>query len=234
MYALVSTLYLRPPQATFLRHLFDPDCLAELAAFFGERALADLKEFAGAGAAEQAAAPLKQEFMDLFAVPTGRYVMPFEDVYRAGPPDGREQRGPLLGTRAVAVSRIYRQAGAQMDRTCKELSTHIGVELSFMSFLCEREAATLSEQGRCHVPGQDTAPPLTGTHYRHLQLRFLREHLNRWFPRLSAKIQANARSPFYRSLALITEDLLARDTVDLPCHVQPFCDVDFDTLRACN
>ena len=215
IYAFLSTLYLRPPETTLLRQLFDPDCLAELAAFFGERALAGLRDMTPAGPAEQTAPILKQEFMDLFAVPTGRYVMPFEDVYRGGSPDSPEQRGPLLGVRAVAVNRMYRETGAQMDRTCKELPTHIGVELSFMSFLCEREASALSEEGRRDVPGQDKEQPVISTLFRQIQLRFLREHLNRWFPQLSKKIQANARSPLYRSLALLTEELLARDTVDL-------------------
>jgi len=215
IYAFLSTLYLRPPETTLLRQLFDQDCLAELAAFFGERALAGLRDLARAGPAGQTAPILKQEFMDLFAVPTGRYVMPFEDVYRGGSPDSPEQRGPLLGVAAVAVNRMYRETGAQMDRTCKELPTHIGVELSFMSFLCEREAAALSEEGRRDVPAEDKEQPVISTLYQQIQLRFLREHLNRWFPQLSKKIQANTRSPLYQSLALITEELLARDTVDL-------------------
>lgn len=215
MYAFLAALYLRPPETAFLRRLLDPDCLAELATFFGERAIAGLRDAAGYGAAEQPAAWFKQEFMDLFAVPTGRYVMPFEDVYLAGSPDSQETRGPLLGIGAVEVNRMYRETGAQLDRTCRELPTHIGVELSFMSFLCEREAAALSEEERRRASSQDGEQPAINSLYRQIQLKFLREHLNRWFPRLSRRIQENARSPFYRSLALITEELLSCDTVDL-------------------
>ena len=51
--------------------------------------------------------------------------------------------------------------------------------------------------------------------YRELQLKFLDEHLNAWFPHLSRSIQANAKSNFYRGLARITEAFLAYDTSGL-------------------
>ena len=129
--------------------------------------------------------------------------------------DGRLQRGPLLGERAIAVRRLYQQAGAEMDRACKELPTHIGVELSFMSFLCKREAEAISHEKGDAKPDTEQEETADSAKYRKLQIRFLTEHLNDWFPRLSRSIQANAKSRFYRGLARITEEFLAQDTASL-------------------
>ncbi len=122
------------------------------------------------------------------------------------------KRGPLLGERAIAARRIYRAAGADMDRMCKELPTHIGVELSYMSFLCEREAAAIRDEEGQALPDEEKRAAADSVRYRILQKKFLDEHLNAWFPHLSRSIQANAKSNFYRGLARITEAFLAADT----------------------
>ena len=120
-----------------------------------------------------------------------------------------------MGERTIAVRRIYREAGAEMDRKCKELPNHIGVELSFMSFLCEREAAAIRNEEGNALQDQGKGMAATSGRYRELQITFLQEHLNEWFPQLRQSIQANTKSPFYRGLALITEEFLARDAANL-------------------
>lgn len=220
MYRFLSAVYLSPIDGDLLRHLIDHDFLDELSTLFGEKAVAELKDFASRASVDEDLQPLKQEYMDLFAVPTGRYVTPFEDVYRDGLPENQGGKGPLLGDRAIAVTRAYRSAGAAMDCALKELPTHIGVELSFMSFLCEREAAAIDREGSDAAPYGGEKEPTAPTRYRELQLRFLREHLNQWFPRLSARIQACAGKPFYRGLAVVTEEFLSRDASSLLAQVQ--------------
>jgi TorA maturation chaperone TorD len=206
MYHFLSAVFLNPPSENFLKCIGDRDLIQELSRLFGQKVAAELKEFAAAAHSREDIASLKQEYMDLFAVPTGRYVLPFEDVYRGMTADGKQERGPLLGNRAIAVTRIYREGGAEIERTCKELPTHIGVEIAFMSFLCEREAlAILDRQGKS----------VDSDKHRQLQVRFLEEHLNQWFPQLSRSIQKNAKSRFYPGLALIAEAFLAQDTASL-------------------
>ena len=117
-----------------------------------------------------------------------------------------------MGERAVAVKRIYREAGAEMGRDCRELPTHIGVELSYMSFLCEREATAIRDEAEQVLPDEEKRTAADSVRYRILQKKFLDEHLNAWFPKLSRSIQANAKSNFYRGLARITEAFLAADT----------------------
>lgn len=214
-YGFLAAVHLRPPEADCLRQMVEPEFLATLSSLFGATAVAALSEFAAAGEVDHDLASLEQEYMALFAVPTGRYVTPFEDVYRGITRDGKQERGPLLGECAIAVRRIYRATGAQMDSACKELPTHIGVELSFMSFLCAREAEALREgqqiDGGDPNGGQSTAAGC----YRALQSAFLREHLNNWFPQLSSAIQGYAKSTFYKGLAVLTEEFLAWDEARL-------------------
>jgi TorA maturation chaperone TorD len=212
MYAFLAAVYLCPATPDLVRHLVAEDFLEELSSLFGEEIVADLKKFAADTHSDSDFAAVDQEYMDLFAVPTGRYVTPFEDVYQGQTVDGMLQRGPLLGERAIAARRIYRAAGADMDRTCKELPTHIGVELSYMSFLCEREAAAIGDEEGQAWPDEEKRSAAGSVGYRMLQKKFLDEHLNAWFPHLSRSIQANAKSNFYRGLARITEAFLAADT----------------------
>jgi TorA maturation chaperone TorD len=221
MYRFLSAVYLGPPTPDLVRRVVDADFLDELSSLFGEEAVAALREFAATAHPTEDLGSLKQEYMDLFAVPTGRYVTPFEDVYRGTTADGKQERGPLLGVRAIAVRRRYRQAGAEMDRDCKELPTHIGVELSFMGFLCESEAAAIRSETRHALPHEEQGNVPQSTEYRKLQMRFLQEHLNDWFPQLSRSIQANAKSHFYRGLAMITEEFLVRDMESLSPRPHP-------------
>ena len=206
MYQFLAAVYLHPPTEDMVQQTRNQSFVEDFVALFSRQAATGLKEYDAALDPKEEILLLKQEYLDLFVVPAGRYVTPFEDVYRGIRRDGKQERGPLLGERAVAVKVVYREAGAQMDQACKELPTHIGVELSFMGFLCEREAVTIDEQI------DDEQNMVTeGPVYRQLQHRFLHEHLSNWFPQLNQAIQEKAKSHFYRGLAQLTEDFLAWD-----------------------
>lgn len=218
MYTFLSAVFLHPPTGDLVRQIMDQTFLTDLSALFSREAVMELRRFAANASVDADLASLRQEYMDLFAVPTGRYVTPFEDVYQGEGIDGALERGPLLGERAIAVRRLYRQAGAEMTRECRELPTHIGVELSFMAFLCEREREAISRDdagiGSAETDGATGTPGC----YRGLQLRFLQNHLNAWFPQLRKAIQAHAKSRLYPGLALITEEFLLRDAGSFCCY----------------
>jgi TorA maturation chaperone TorD len=214
MYRLLSAVYLRPLTPELLRRIVAEDFLEALVSLFDADAVAELRGFASSNRRGDQDASLKQEYMDLFAVPTDRYVTPFEDVYWGTAVNREAQRGPLLGERAVAVLRRYREAAAEMTELCDELPTHIGVELSFMSFLCEREAAAFRGGGST-PPEEEERVNGASAQYRDLQIQFLQKHLNVWFPQLSRAIQARARTDLYRGLARITEEFLYWDAASL-------------------
>ncbi len=207
MYRFLSAVYLRPASRDLLRQLLAADFRRQLSMLFRNEAVTEIERFAAGFDPDRDLVALRQEYMDLFAVPTARYVTPFEDVYRVAGENG-EPAGPLLGGSAVEVIRIYRAAGSKLDSACTELPTHVGVELSFMAFLCAREAEAPAAVQR----NRDVAwSPTDRAMVRELQTRFLREHLCDWFPRLGQVILAQTESPLYRGLVLITEQFLAED-----------------------
>ena len=216
MYRFFSTVYLHPPNVELLHQIVaKKEFLEELSVLFGKSTVAALREFAVTVDIDKDLSSLEQEYMNLFAVPTGRYVTPFEDVYRGKTDNGQQIRGPLLGECAIRVKRMYRAAGTEMEKTCKELLTHIGVELSFMSFLCEMEAEAIINQEGETYNDQAEREAIDFLRFRELQITFLQEHLNEWFPQLSQSIQTNSRSQLYRGLTIITEKFLGQDTAFL-------------------
>jgi TorA maturation chaperone TorD len=80
MYRFLSAVYLRPPTEELVRRLADNDFLDELSSLFGGETVEDLRKLAATVHPDKQWGTLKQEYMDLFAVPTGRYITPFEDV----------------------------------------------------------------------------------------------------------------------------------------------------------
>ena len=215
MYRFLLNAYLQPPHRDLVRRILDEDFLSSLCALFSDRALAALRSLAAMADPDKDLSSLRQDYMDLFAVPTCRYVTPFEDVYRGKRPDGKPERGPLMGQRAIAVKRLYRAAGAEMESECKELPTHIGVELAFMSYLCEQQAAALRTGLQAAAVESVSSASTDWLGYRRIQIIFLQRHLNDWFPQLSEAIQLYATTPLYRGLALLTEDFLAWDAACL-------------------
>ena len=135
MYRFLASVYLQPVTREFVEQVADEHVLEQMAELFGGAAAGAPRIFAADVRSTHDLAHLKREYMSLFAVPGGRFVAPFEDVYRGA--EGPDGNGPLLGEQAIAVIRMYRGAGAEMERACRELPTHVGVELSFMRFLCD-------------------------------------------------------------------------------------------------
>ena len=219
VYSFLASVFLQPVTEAFLQQIIDGSFREDLSALFPSDAINNLEQYLASlnpKSLTKDMAALKREFMALFAVPTGRYVAPFEDIYIGKTSDGQAHRGPLLGVRAIAAKRLYREAGAQIDNMCKELSNHVGVELSFMRFLCEREATALSEEMDTEeqISSLSEREPTVFSQsqvYRGYQIRFLAEHLTQWFPLLNEEIHAKSDNTFYRSIANFTSDFLIND-----------------------
>lgn len=214
VYSFLSSVYLQPITEVSLQQICDELFLNELAEILPGAATLELQQYLSALDPDSLAdelAVLKQEYMSLFSVPTGRYVTPFEDIYRGKTTDGQPHRGPLLGVRAIAAKQLYREAGAEIDNMTKELPNHIGVELSFMRFLCEREAASLNDNNDIDQETIDGNEFSQAEIYRAYQIRFLNEHLTRWFPELNEEIQTKNPHVFYRSVSNMTQAYLQQD-----------------------
>lgn len=201
VYQVLATLYLEPPSRALVSGLLA--LTGEMAELFDEQGAACLRRYARSYAGDTE--PLHQEFHDLFKVPLGRYVTPYEAVYRDQRVVGETRvAGLLMGPSTLAVMATYRDSGVQVPPECGELPDHIGVELNFMALECAREQAAwkAGDEGAARVELRR-------------QQRFLQTHLVQWVPALARRIAANARSDFYRGIALLTEAFLRRDVATL-------------------
>jgi TorA maturation chaperone TorD len=205
LYRFLALAYLRPPTATFVAPLLDDGLLSGLADRFGREAIADLTEFRASFSGDYEA--LDQEYQALFVVPLGRYVTPYEAVYRDERAVGDEVvRGLLMGPSTLAVKALYREAGVEVD--LPELPDHVGLELGCMGGLCDAEA-----RARANGDGQAAQGA------RSLQRRLMDEHLLRWAPSLCARVRENAPGAFYRGIAVLTEAFLRHEREELgPCR----------------
>lgn len=144
---------------------------------------------------------LKQDFNDLFMVPTGRYVTPYESVYVDEAPELDGQRKALtFGPSTVKVCQFYQSVGLKIQSSYTELPDFIGLELACMEYLCLQE---FEFSGK----GSDRA--------RDLGNRFAMEHLAKWVPTLAGRIKKSALTDFYRMLGEITEVWVKRDAAEI-------------------
>ena len=131
---------------------------------------------------------LVQEFHDLFQVPTGAYVFPYESCYRGRSKDGKP--GPLMGPATSQVQDLYRQAGFEVAAEAAELPDHAGVEFAMLQRFAQLEA----EAWRA---GDETAAQL----WTNYQTALLGRHLVQWIPTLCGTIQQHSREPYFQEFA---------------------------------
>lgn len=199
MYRFLSAAFLAPPSEALVDALCGHGFIGRLEQVFGPAAAEDLRQFTSAFQGDYET--LGQEFQDLFVVPLGSYVTPYEAVYRDQRTIGDNLvQGLLMGPSTVAVKQLYRDAGVAVSEDFKELPDHVGLELACMEFLCNEEARALEQQAVEHA-----------RRVRDLQNRLLHEHLLEWVPVLCARVREKACGPFYRGIAGLTLAFLRQD-----------------------
>lgn len=203
MYRFLSAAFLAPPSERLVAPFLSGEFLKEIAGTFGPAADADLCLFARQFQGDYER--LDQDFQSLFMVPLGRYVTPYEAVYR----DEREVgdtriRGLLMGPSTLAVKQLYREAGMTISEDYQDLPDHVGLELACMEFLCQAERQAWEREDPTEV-----------RRVRHLEGRLLHDHLLQWVPALCQRIRENASGPFYRGIAGLTLAYLSQEAKTL-------------------
>lgn len=151
------------------------ETLPELASTF-----ADLrKAYSSSGRQE-----LLVDFTQLFIGPFTLTAPPFGSIYL-------ETGNRLMGETTMAALKQYQEAGISLDENLHLLPDHIAVELEFMHYLLAMENLAAGKNN--DVDAQK---------YRDMQKSFFNKHLARWGKSFCNKIQENAASSFYRTLAL--------------------------------
>jgi TorA maturation chaperone TorD len=161
-----------------------------------EAALRELLADAGgsSGAAGQMAAALRRhvdgdlpgEYNRLFA--QGVAVSPYERSYLG--------LGGDLGVGLGQLAALYQAFGVRAGGGEGEIADHIGAELEFAALLCIQEALHPGE-------GADIA--------RAARRTFMQERLGRWCGPFAERLAAQARHPYYQTLAGLLRSFVADD-----------------------
>ena len=139
-------------------------------AFFREW---DLFLDALAGLGPQQAAALQGEYTSSFQVNRPSVPCPiYESVYVAAEPSATA----LL---LAQLEADYARAGLVTSQSPRQAPDHAAVELEFMSFLCAREAEFWEAEDIRQA-----------RQFLKTERRFLRAHLNRWFPQFACGVNA--------------------------------------------
>lgn len=147
----------------------------------------------------------RQEFMNLFKVPGGQYITPYESVFRdARDVGGKRVKGLLMGQSAVNVQNWYKLAAVEISDEYQDLPDHIGLELNFMVHLCgkEQEFADNDDQARL-------------TRAWEIERDFLRAHVIPWAQQLRDKLYDKTQHAFFRTVADLLVEFTRRDLATL-------------------
>lgn len=143
----------------------------------------------------QALDVLRVDYTRLFLHPNAPQALPYESTWVAGDdPAARQQV-------TDAVVRAYADGGFEVDEGFRDLPDHIAAELEFLYSLLFREAAA-------HHAGNAA----TRSDAAAVRRAFVERHLGRWVGSFTQAMQAGAETPFYRSLAALTEAFVAAET----------------------
>jgi len=202
VYAFVGGAFLAPPTEQSLRAFAAEQLLAGAEELFGTGVLDSLKQYVcSTEQTPELQRQAHQEFMNLFKVPGGQYITPYESVFRdTRDVGGKPVKGLLMGQSAVNVQKWYKLAAVEISDEYKDLPDHIGLELDFLAHLCGKEL---------EFAGQDDQARLTRAW--EIERDFLSVHVISWAPKLRDKVYAKSQHAFFRTVADLLVEFTKRD-----------------------
>ncbi|NPV30070.1 MAG: molecular chaperone TorD family protein [Firmicutes bacterium] len=139
---------------------------------------------------------LQKDYTRLSFASKPRLVPLFESVYR---------EGKLLQESTFEVARLYHEAGLRLRPGFTLPPDHIALELECMAYLCFQEAVAAGVQD-----GEKREKEAV-----RLQREVLGQHLGEFGARFAERLKAHAGTSFYRSVARLLADFLAREETRL-------------------
>jgi putative dimethyl sulfoxide reductase chaperone len=154
------------------------------------------------GLSTEAFDELLSEYTRLFIGPGKVLAAPWESVYFG---DDRT----IFQEQTLQVRQWYRQFGLEPEKLHSEPDDHVGLEFAFLAHLARLALEALERD--------DTA---AFDQYLDAQRRFLVEHSLQWVPLWATLVNENARTDFWRGVALlargVTIELAQLHDVKLP------------------
>ncbi len=197
IYDLLRCFFLQEPSENFLQALREEGLLKDLAGYDP-----DLDEGVHLLSAMLSSAQLPAYIPDLQIEFTRLFIGPlpvplYESVYRS-------KDGLVMQEETLAVRRNYLEAGLLVNPRQSFPDDHIGAELEFVFYLCQRA-------GQLREADQQEA------HLR-VQQDFFREHLTGWVPSMCDRLFAEAESPYFKAVAKITKGFVTWDYREIVSH----------------
>ncbi|MCQ9205927.1 MAG: molecular chaperone TorD family protein [Omnitrophica bacterium] len=138
---------------------------------------------------------LTVDFSMLFVGPFKLLAPPYGSIYL-------DSGNEVMGNSTISVRKLYEQEYLKIG--LKEMPDHIAIELEFMHYLAVKEANADNGNLKDEV-----------LNYRKKQLLFLSEHLGSWIDEFSVRVDKNAQTQFYKTLAKVSRAFIHDDLQSL-------------------
>ena len=158
-------------------------------------ALSDLRDTYCDAADDEALQDLMIEYTRLFVGPHTLQAPPWEMIYKTG-------KNELFQPGVLELKEIYNREGCTPAEHPHASMDHLGIELDFMRFMCEKTLAALDQGDTLEVERLEK-----------VQSDFLKEHLLEWVPQYLKKLQETAKLPYYPCMGALLLAFLKQEQV---------------------
>jgi TorA maturation chaperone TorD len=197
VYDLLRCFFLQEPSEALFQALQEENVLKNLVGYHPEldEGVRLLNEVIASPRMAQMVPDLLLEFTRLFVGPAP--VPLYESVYRSS-------SGLVMQEETLAVRKKYLEAGLVVRPERSFPDDHIGAELEFVFYLCQKASETEKVE--------ELFPWLQR------QQVFFQDHLNRWVPLLCDRVFQEAESPYFQGVAKMTKGFIAWDFEEFVSH----------------
>ena len=197
VYDLLRCFFLQEPTEALFQALQEENVLKNLAGYHPDldEGVNLLGGIIFSARVPQLVPALLLEFTRLFVGPSA--VPLYESVYRS-------PSGLMMQEETLAVRKKYMEAGLLVHPDRSFPDDHIGAELEFVFYLCQKAAEAQKME--------ELFPWLK------LQEVFFQDHLNHWIPPLCDRLFQEADSPYFKGVAKMTKGFIAWDFEEFVSH----------------
>lgn len=197
VYDLLRCFFLQEPTEVFLQALKEEDVLKNLAGYHPDldEGVQLLSEVVSSPKMALLVPDLLLEFTRLFIGPCP--IRLYESVYRS-------ESGLVMQEETLAVRKKYMEAGLVVHPDRSFPDDHIGAELEFVFYLCQRAA---------EAKGAEQQEALL-----RMQQKFFQEHLIQWVTPLCDRLFEEAGSPYFKGVARMTKGFILWDFKEIVSH----------------
>jgi TorA maturation chaperone TorD len=197
VYDLLRYFFLQEPTEAFFQALREENVLKNLSGYHPEldEGVLLLGGVISSPGVQQLVPGLLVEFTHLFVGPSP--VPLYESVYRS-------KNGLMMQGETLAVRKKYMEAGLVVHPDRSFPDDHIGAELEFVFYLCQKAAEVQKME--------DLFPWLER------QQAFFQDHLNHWVSPLCDRLFQEAESPYFKGIAKATKGFVAWDFEEIVSH----------------